>query len=214
MKNFIFLLLLLLPRPAAALSTDELLSLVAMPLAVAAVADLTDVPVNDLADLVATLNQANVAPTEFVDVIRYVPVALVTANDQPDFMQFVHTQADQGVRGTALVNVIERRLEVVEPERIVYVDRDYIPPLVQAHVTKVKEHPHGGPPGQLKKQLGLQTGAEVVHREDPRPTVVITRPAKEHDHGHGNGKGHGDKGHGGGHGNDNGHGKGHGKGKH
>lgn len=213
MKNLIFLLLLLLPRPAAALSTDELLSLVAMPLAVAAVADLTNVPANELADLVATLNQANVAPTEFVDVIRYVPVALVTDSDQPGFMQFVHTQADQGVRGTALVNVIEQRLEVKEPERIVYVDRDYIPPVVQARVIKVKEHPHGGPPGQLKKQLGFQTGAEVVHRAEPTRTVVITRPAKEHEHGGGKGHGHGngqgkDKGHGGGNG------KGHGKGKH
>ncbi|HWW61452.1 MAG TPA: hypothetical protein VN181_08805, partial [Thermoanaerobaculia bacterium] len=147
----------LLPRPAAALSTDELLSLVAMPLAVAAVAEITDVPANELSDLVATLNQANVPPTEFIQVIRYVPVALV----EPGFVDYVHTQADRGVRGSALVNVIEKRLDVEEPPApVVTVDRDYIPPIVHTRVAKLKQHPHGGPPGQLKKQAKFQTGGK------------------------------------------------------
>jgi hypothetical protein len=57
----------------------------------------------------------------------------------------------------------------------------------------MKEHPHGGPPGQLKKQLGLQTGAEVVHGEKRARSVVVVpqqqapvvlepRKEKKHDH--------------------------------
>jgi hypothetical protein len=90
---------------AWALSTKDLLSTIAMPLAVAAVSNAAG---NDsrLADLVTALNQADVQPTQFVEVIRYVPVAI----DQPQFVQFVQTQASQGVSGDALVNAIVDRL--------------------------------------------------------------------------------------------------------
>lgn len=165
-------LLALVPLQALALSTDDLLALVAMPLAVAAVSELTGVPENELASLAATLNNAGVPPVQFVEVIRYVPVALVIEDDQPNFVQFVQTQADQGVRGTALVTVIEQRLQTIEPTIVfapspatqtIVVDGTFIPAMVRTRVAQRRDHPHGGPPGQLKKQLGLKTGAEVVH---------------------------------------------------
>src|SRR5215212_7134211 len=70
------LLVTLLPLRAAALETEDLLALVAMPLAVAAVSELTDVPENQLIDVVTLLNDAQVPPAQFVEVVRYAPVAL------------------------------------------------------------------------------------------------------------------------------------------
>lgn len=264
-------LLMLIPAPASALDTDEILGLVAMPLAVAAVSNVTGVPVQDLSHLVATLNRAEVQPTQFVQVIRYAPVVLVAENDGPAFVQFVDTQVDQGVVGTRLVTVIDQRLRTYdvtpqfvvlsEPAPVFVMSDDYIPvrtqfvagdtndllaliamPLAvsaaaelsgisskeltdlivalnQANVAPVqfvqvleqpqtvqfvrtrvvegvrgpalvnvvaeRTHPHGGPPGQIKKQLGLQTGAEVVHgrkpgrgnaRREVRPVRVVEQP--------------------------------------
>jgi len=79
-----------------------------------------------------------------------------------------------------------------------------------------RAHPHGGPPGQLKKQFGLKTGAEVVHRERvvvQPPPMISSAPVivQEREHGNGKAKGH-DKGHDNGNhggGNGKGHGKGH-----
>ena len=81
--------------------------------------------------------------------------------------------------GTQLVMVIEERyrtigipadLDVVAP-RVVEVSRDtFIPEIVRTRVAEVvtmHSHPHGGPPGQLKKIEGMQTGAEIVHRDRP-----------------------------------------------
>lgn len=216
----LLLLALLVPMPAQALSNDDLLALVAMPLAVAAVSDLTGVPADDLASLVATMNQADVPPVQFVEVIRYVPVALV----DPGFTDYVQTRANDGVRAEELVNVMAERLRTydVEPsfdqtvvERTVWDRDEYVAP-VRTRVAEVHEHPHGGPPGQVKKQLGLQTGAEVVHGSKPghkahesvaERVVEHPRPHKVKVDKHGEGHGHG-------HGNGNGHGKGHGKGKH
>src|ERR1051326_2379414 len=147
----------------------------AMPLAVAAVSQLTGVPQDQLADLAATLNQADVPPTQFVQVVSYAPRTLVVqqpvqqAAPQPTFVDFVRTQTQQGVRGPALVTRIDRELPRFS-----------------------------GPPGLVKKQLGLQTGAEVVHGEKrghqfvttaPAP-VVVTRVVHEHGHGEGHGRGH------------------------
>jgi hypothetical protein len=211
---------LLLPLQAAALDNDDLLALVAMPLAVAAVSEMTDVPANDLIDVVTLLNDAQVPPAQFVEVVRYVPVALVTENDEPDFVEFVRTQERQGIRGTQLVTVIEERyrtlglpdveLDVVAP-RVVTVDGDFVPMVVRTRVAEVKAHPHGGPPGQLKKQRGVQTGAEIVHgttrdRGDRGERVRVAKPPKERGRGHGGGN---DKGKG----KDDGKGHGHGKGK-
>ncbi len=103
------LLALTLAVPAWALSTKDLLSIIAMPLAVAAVSNVSGVQQQQLADLVSTLNQANVSPTQFVEVIRYVPVALVDQNGQP-FIAYVREETTQGVSGDALVNAIADRL--------------------------------------------------------------------------------------------------------
>jgi hypothetical protein len=240
------LLAALLPLRAAALQTEDLLALVAMPLAVAAVSEMTDVPQEQLMDVVALLNNADVPPAQFVEVVRYVPVALVTPGDVA-FADFLRTQEQQGLRGTQLVTVIEDRyrtlgvpadLDVVAP-RVVEVDREeFIPEIVRTRVAEVKapkEHPHGGPPGQLKKIAGVQTGAEIVHGERPAKhmnheehvviaqprTIVINEDHGNHGRGHGvaqgrgevHAEGHEKSGGGGGHGNAGGGGKGKGKGK-
>src|SRR5688500_11562798 len=158
---------------------NDLLALVAMPLAVAAVSEITDVPVNDLIDVVTLLNDADVPPIQFVEVVRYVPVALVAQDTtQPRFIEVVREREQAGLRGTALVTFIEERLNTyglpaaidldVTAPRLVELDddEDIVPVMVRARVAQVKAHPHGGPPGQLKKVAGVQTGAEIVHRDD------------------------------------------------
>jgi len=206
------LLVMLLPLKAAALQTEDLLALVAMPLAVAAVSELPEVPQNELIDVVTLLNDAAVTPAQFVEVVRYIPVALVTPGEGPTFVQFVRTQEQQGLRGTQLVTVIEDRFRaigvpadlVVTAPRVVEVDRDeFFPQIVRTRIAEVKTHPHGGPPGQLKKVAGVQTGAEIVHGErgrmEPkvRDRVVVaepklkSKPGKGHGRGHGGGKGKG-----------------------
>jgi hypothetical protein len=221
------LLLAILPAQAQALSTNDLLSLVAMPLAVAAVSEITGVPANELSDFVATLNNANVPPTQFIEVLRYVPVALVydSTQPQPVFVDYVRTQVDQGVTGPALVPIIVERLRTydVQPEvititqpqvvRTIVVDRTYVPVVVLTRVDEIRKHPHGGPPGQLKKTRGVQTGAEIVHGDKksrqfvqpvsapPPPPMTSSTPkalppgqAKKIDGGKEHGKGK-DKGH-------------------
>ena len=177
---------LLLPaQPAAALEVDnDLLAMVAMPLAVAAVAEITDVPTNDLIDMVTLLNDADVSPVQFVETVRYVPVALVAENDmQPRFVEVVRQQEQAGVRGTALVTFIEERLhlmgvpatvdlDVTAPRVIEIEDGRIVPAFVHTRIATVKTHPHGGPPGQLKKAAGVQTGAEIVHDDDRRGRVT------------------------------------------
>lgn len=152
------------------------LALIAMPLAVAAVSDLTGVPQNDLISLVTSLNRAMVPAPQFVEVVRYSPVVLVDRTASPQFIQFVTTEVDRGVFGRPLAFAIAERLETFEPididlvEPLVVFEREQIlPPVVVTRVAR--DHPHGGPPGQLKKQLGLQTGAEVVHGTAPRRTA-------------------------------------------
>jgi hypothetical protein len=161
------------------------LALIAMPLAVAAVSNLTDVPQNDLMSLVASLNRALVPAPQFVEVVRYSPVVLVDPAASPRFIQFVTTEVDRGVIGQPLAFAIAERIETFQPVDInltqsqqVLVDRDVVlPPVVVTREASV--HPHGGPPGQLKKQLGLQTGAEVVH--GTRPGKVARSRAGEHE---------------------------------
>lgn len=236
-KSAVFLLVVLafFPRPAAALQTDELLSLVAMPLAVAAVSELTGVPSESLFDFVALLNEANVPPTQFVEVVRYVPVALVEETDDRNIVQFVRTRTTEGVRGDQLAQVIFREFQTtytltdaridVRAPRVVFADSDFVPAVVRTRVTERKSHPHGGPPGQLKKTLGLKTGAEVVHGSKPgkdhsgdRTVVRIEErsvpPARVVVESHkGRGKDHGDKNSGKGKDHQKGKGKGKGKGR-
>src|SRR5213596_1241467 len=127
------MLFLLVPVGAFAFNADDLLATIAMPLAVNAVANVNGVPQSRLADLVSALNQANVPPTQFVEVIRYTPPAL----NQPEFVQYVQTQASQGVTGDALVNAIVAELRTrynVTPTlalngqpTTVVVDENYVP---------------------------------------------------------------------------------------
>lgn len=167
---------LLVPAGAQALETNDLLALVAMPLAVAAVSEVADVPVNELMDIVTLLNDAAVPPPQFIEVVRYVPVALVVDNDGDDeFVEFVRLRESEGLNGLQLATVIEQRyrtygitdseFSVTAPRYVTVIDyRDaFIPTVVRTRVAEAKAHPHGGPPGQLKKERGLQTGAEVVH---------------------------------------------------
>lgn len=171
---------------------DSVLALIAMPLAVAAVAELTDIPTQDLITLVTTLNQANVPPAQFIEVVRYVPVVLVDQTAVPQFTNFVATQATQGVTGIALASAIADRLRIFGVREInviappVVVERELIPAVVVTRVAQLRQHPHGGPPGQLKKAAGVQTGAEIVHGTKPgrevRPmpaTRVVPPPAAE-----------------------------------
>jgi hypothetical protein len=169
------------------------ISFVAMPLAVAAVAEVNGVPANQLANLVAALNQASLPPVQFVEVLRFVPVALVSDNGA-QFVEFVQTRVAQGVTGPALAPVIVERLRTdfrvpaqitvnAPPAQMIVVDQNFIPPTVVTRVEEVRTHPHGGPPGQIKKELGLQTGAEVVHggtkpgrQFETRPRVVTAPP--------------------------------------
>ena len=183
-------------RPAyVAGDTNDLLALAAMPLAVAAVADISGIPFADLSSLVASLNQARMPPLQVVEVLRYSPVVMVDAYERPRFVQFVNTQVVSGVTGPRLIDVIgdrfvtydvTPRFRMIEPRTVVNVvsnDEDFFPAVVRTRVAEVRAHPHGGPPGQLKKERGLQTGAEVVHGTSRRtaPRVVRTverdRPA-------------------------------------
>jgi hypothetical protein len=180
-----------LPVQARALQTEEILAMVAMPLAVAAVAEIPEVPVSQLVEVVTMLNEARVGPVQFVEVVRYVPVALVEEDGGRVFIEDLRVQRTQGVTGSSFVEVIEERLrrrdlpdvelDVVAP-RVVYDARSpesFLPPIVRTRMVERRNHPHGGPPGQLKKDLGLQTGAEVVHGQrgrdlrgrDDRPDV-------------------------------------------
>jgi len=157
------------------------LAVVAMPLAVAAVADLVGMPRTDLFRFVASLNQAMVPAPQFVEIVRYSPVVLTDPVAGPQFVQFVNTEIDRNVIGSPLAfaiadqfQTVERvDIDLVEPQRVFIADRDVVlPPVVVNRV-----HPHGGPPGQLKKDLGLQTGAEVVHGTMPSRTARVRTAA-------------------------------------
>ena len=160
------------------------LALVAMPLAVAAVAELTDIPANDLVSFISSLNRARMPPTQFVEVVRYSPVMLVDTYERPLFLRYVTTEIDRGVIGRPLAFALADRIGVdeidgVRPRLIIDDDRDavFLPPVVTTRIATARSHPHGGPPGQLKKERGLQTGAEVVHgtsrRTQPRRTATV-----------------------------------------
>lgn len=168
-------------------------ALVAMPLAVAAVADLTDVSRLDLVNMVTALNLAFVPAPQFVEVVRYSPVVLVDRVAAPSFVTFVTMQVDRGVIGRPLAFAIGDRLRqssiddidinVLSPPPALVVDGTNLVPIVRLpRIVESRSHPHGGPPGQLKKDLGLQTGAEVVHGTKPsrteRPQRAVARPAK------------------------------------
>jgi hypothetical protein len=217
--------------PRQTVISGDPLAVIALPLAVAAVSNVTGVSVNELANFVATLNNANVPPTQIVEVLRYVPVALTTDN-APQFVQYVQQQTTQGVTGPALVPVVVQRLQtfypaqtqivVTEPVRVtrlrtapqtVVVDQNYIPPVVvtrmpnrERNVVDHQEH------GQRQNEAPMISSAPPPP-PPPAPPVVVPRGGdrekqneNQGDHGdHGNRGDHGDKG------KEGGKGKGHGK---
>jgi hypothetical protein len=108
----------------ASLASDELLSYVAMPLAVSDVCAVRGVQTDQVGTLVAYMDQANVSPQGFIEVFRYVPVALVlNAGDQPDFVRWVGGEVARGVNGDELVRVMKRQLRTYD--RVVPVSRSY-----------------------------------------------------------------------------------------
>jgi hypothetical protein len=118
-KITVLSLLLAAAASYAAADINDVLSYVAMPLAVSSVCDVRGVQTDRVGQLVTYMDQANVAPADFVDVFRYVPVALVMRTDnRPDFVQWVGSQVDSGVVGTALVSSMETRLRTYD---------DYVP---------------------------------------------------------------------------------------
>src|SRR5205085_2821829 len=147
----------IVPLQAKALNAsfdNDLLSYVAMPLAVSAVSDVNGVQTDRLAQLVSYLNQAGVAPTDVVDLFRYVPVALVMRNDRsPDFVDWTHQQIVNGVTGPELVTVMERQLRTYDDYVPVSTRRrtnsayryafgnDYVPEAIQQHAERVMLEP-------------------------------------------------------------------------
>lgn len=176
-------------------TSNDLLSLIGLPLAVAAISNLTGVSQDSLANLMATLNQANVPPAQQIQVVRYVPVALVVDNGQT-FVQYVQQQVAQGVTGPALVPVIVQQLQTYYPQpaqvvvsapatpapQAVIVDQNFVPPVVVRRVEEVRTHPHGGPPGQIVQ------GEKQGHGNDhggPPPMMSSSPKVEEHgQHGH------------------------------
>ncbi len=209
------------PAPPEIVTTrvnDDLLSLVAMPVAVAAAADLAGIPQQDLMNVVTQLNAARVPPPQFVEVVHYVPVALVNTNTRPRFVDYVTTQVNSGVTGPTLALAVADRLRTYDHAREIDVARPRVKHVETIQIARVQPaHPHGGPPGQLKKVYGYQTGAQVVHGRKPGRVRVLPQPMissapqpvpmpmkvpKQHGNPHGGPPGHG-----------HGHGHGHGKGK-
>lgn len=95
----------------ALLTSDELLSYTAMPIAVTNVADVRGVQTDQVGTLVTYMNQANVSPAAFIDVFRYVPVALMLNDGRnPDFVQWVGSEVGRGIVGDQLVTLMEQRL--------------------------------------------------------------------------------------------------------
>jgi hypothetical protein len=129
------------------------------------------------------------------------------------FVDWVQTQVTNGVTGPTLVTLIEQRLPdygitpqiiVTAPAPRYFIDRqqevDYFPLPVRTRISQAGNNPHGGPPGQLKKIEGVQTGAEIVHGRKPGRQFDNNEEVARHvvgrteiDHGN-RGKGHG-KGH-------------------
>jgi hypothetical protein len=203
-------------------TTNDLLALAAMPLAVVAASHLRGVPSGELFQMVTLLNAAAVPPVQFIEVVRYAPPALIIGDGRAPFIGYLQDRYDTGLRGTQFVTVIEDRLRtydlgdfdlVVRSPRIVryepgvfYQPDLFFPAVVRTRVIERSSHPHGGPPGQIKKQIGVQTGAEVVHgSRGNQKAVRYDQGGEVHDddRGGGNKKADGGKSQG----------KGHGKGK-
>src|SRR5688572_24206739 len=95
---------------AGALQTDELIAITAMPLAVADVVALPDVPRDDVITVVTTLNHAAVPAPQFVEIVRYVPVALLQPAE-PRFVTYVTREYERGIVGEPLALSIANRYD-------------------------------------------------------------------------------------------------------
>ncbi len=145
----ILLVALAFPAGTAAPVANDVLSIVSMPLATAAVSDLPGIPRDELENLADALNHADIAPAHFVTIMRYAPIALTTHTpSEPSFVEFVQAQSAQGVVGAALTANIERQLPSfgiaprlisapVPPPETVAEGRDFFPPEVQAHIARL-----------------------------------------------------------------------------
>jgi len=182
----------------------EPLTLIEMPLAAANVYDINGLPYDRVSDLVMQLNAANVPPVQFVEVMRYAPVAVV----QPDFIPFVQTQVSSGVTGYSLVNAIDRQLIAydVTPQidvgSPVYYSTPAYYPQVANYVAPVDPTWVAAAPAvtttpQVQRLLAAQSGAVVVNPGQARHELAhVTRPVEATEvatvppmmaHGHGRG---------------------------
>lgn len=171
-----------LATPALALDQQNVVALVEMPVAVARVAEVPTVEEVLLNELLDVLFEAELPPTEFIDIVRYTPMLLVEERDpELDLIELIRLRQSEGLAGVALATAlrqdlrtwgipIEPQVQLVELPRVT--SREFFPAVVVDRIGSDRldldsSHPHGGPPGQIKKDLGLQTGAEVVHGERP-----------------------------------------------
>lgn len=137
---------LLVPPAALALENEDVLSLVAMPLAVAAVSEINKVPTSELQDVVTMLNAAAVPAPQFIEITRYMPVALTADRTQPEFANFVRLRTGEGQRGSVLVSSIAEQLRTyglpeldlaVTKPRTIDVEDSFFPSRVRKHLAKV-----------------------------------------------------------------------------
>lgn len=189
-----------LATPAAALEQQYAVSLVEMPVAVARVAEVPTVEQILLNELLEELFDAELPPADFIDIVRYAPVMLVEDRDpELNLIELVRTREADGLAGLALAQALRQDLRTwgipITPQvQLVEVRSDeFFPDIVVDRIGYDRlrydsSHPHGGPPGQIKKELGLQTGAEVVHGEHPGnrgdssvPVAVIDRERERRD---------------------------------
>lgn len=139
----------LITPPAQGLENEDVLALVAMPLAVEAVSDVANVPMHALMDVVTVMNDAAVSPAQFIEVVRYAPAALAAEKPGgPRLPEFVRLQFASGLRGTALVSSIEEHLQGygvngvdldVTAPRTIDVDERFLPRVVQTRLAVSRE---------------------------------------------------------------------------
>lgn len=168
---------LALASPAMALDTTHAVTLVEMPVAVTRVAEVQTVEQALFGELLDLLFDVELPPAEFIDIVRYAPVLLVEdRNPDQNLIELIQLRQAQGLEGAALAQLVRQDLRTwgipIESEiRVVDLPRvttaEFFPQIVVDRIGYDNVHPHGGPPGQVKKRLGLQTGAEVVHGTHP-----------------------------------------------
>lgn len=157
---------------SSAIQTEEVLDLIAMPLAVAAVSEISGVPQAGLVTLVESLNGVSAQPVEIIEIVRYSPVFLADPVREPRLITSITNEVERGISREELVALLRQEIRGAGIDPVPVYDRSelirgsLVPEGVTTPRSDERPHPHGGPPGQLKKDLGLQTGAEIVHGSD------------------------------------------------